>query len=73
VEAVTTDGQGLASSDFQVVGSLFLTDVLAQIGVSSLDGGQVRVTRLSGPEAVWGYLATLKEDGSLSITSGAVP
>jgi hypothetical protein len=65
-------GEVLAVSDFPISGSLFLTDVLALLGVDSFDDGQIRVTAISGSGSLWGYLATLR-DGSLTITTGAVP
>jgi virginiamycin B lyase len=73
VEAFSPDGSALGASNFGIAKYLLIGDVLAQLGVSSLETGQIRVTRISGTAAVWGYLATLKADGALSISSGAVP
>jgi len=73
VEALTTDGQLLGARDFDVSGSLLIGDVLSAFGTSDLDNAVVRVRRTAGNGAIWGYLATLKEDGSLSISPGALP
>lgn len=51
VEAYSAAGERLGSSAaFEVTtgGTLFLVDVLAQLGVSELDGGQIRVTKAGG-------------------------
>jgi len=72
VEALTAEGEILGSSEFALPGSLFLTDVLAQLGVNTLDIGQIRVTRLAGAP-FWCYLATADQGGSLVITAGGNP
>ena len=72
VECLSPAGEVLAVSDFPISGSLFLTDVLSLLSVDSFDDGQIRVTAISGSGSLWGYLATL-QDGSLTITAGAVP
>ncbi len=53
--------------------SLFLIDVLQQLGVGELDGGQIRVTKTAGIGLMRGVLATLSDDGRVSLSLGANP
>jgi hypothetical protein len=74
VEAYSPDGERPGSSvAFEVTtgSTLFLVDVLAQLGVSELDGGQIRVTKTGGSGLMWGLLATLSDDGRVSVSPGA--
>jgi hypothetical protein len=48
-----------------------LVDVAARLGVSSVDGGSVRVSSASGQ--VWGVLATVYANDHLSMIPGAIP
>jgi hypothetical protein len=74
VEAYSPDGERPGSSvAFEVTtgSTLFLVDVLAQLGVSELDGGRIRVTKTGGSGLMWGLLATLSDDGRVSVSPGA--
>jgi hypothetical protein len=76
VEAFGPDGKFLGSETVtttKFLGSpLVLVDVAARLGISQVDGGQVRVTNSSG-EMLWGVLATVYADGRLSVVPGANP
>jgi hypothetical protein len=65
----------MASGEFGLVGgtSLYLVDVIGRLGVTTLQEGLIRVSRV-GPEGrLWGYLATVNGDGAISIFSGLNP
>jgi streptogramin lyase len=53
--------------------TLFLIDVLQQLGVGDLDGGQIRVTKTAGIGLMWGLLATLSDEGTVTVSPGANP
>jgi len=54
--------------------NIFLVDVLGMLGVEALEGGQIRVTKLSGDGALWGAMATVTaECGVLTTTEGVNP
>lgn len=75
VELFASDGTQAASGEFAVSAgsSLYLVDVIGRLGVTTLEDGQIRVSRL-GPEGrLWGYLATVNGDGAISIFSGLNP
>jgi hypothetical protein len=75
VEAFSPGGELLGSNSFRIEASttLFLVDVLAQLGVSELDGGQIRVTKTGGSGLMWGVLATVSDDGRVFVSPGANP
>ena len=78
LELFDSQGQLLGSGEFVVVGeSTFrattVVDVVGALGVSTLDAGQVRVTKLGGDGVLWGVLATVTREGSLKISVGANP
>lgn len=75
VDLFASDGTQMASGEFSVVAgtSLYLVDVIGRLGVTTLQDGQIRVSRV-GPEGrLWGYLATVNGDGAISIYSGVNP
>ncbi|HEX9150237.1 MAG TPA: hypothetical protein VF958_13840 [Thermoanaerobaculia bacterium] len=74
VEAFSADGTSRGSALHRIPpgATLFLTDVLAQLGVSEFDG-QIRVTRISGTGLMWGLLATVSDDGGVAVSPGANP
>jgi hypothetical protein len=51
----------------------FLVDVLAELGVITLDVGQIRVTKLAGDGVFWGTMFTTTSDGGVSVSVGAHP
>lgn len=75
VDAFSPGGELLGSNSFRIEASttLFLVDALAQLGVSELDGGQIRVTRITGNGLMWGLLATLSDDGGITVSPGTNP
>jgi hypothetical protein len=78
VEVFSPEGTLLGSGRFFVPSettfhALTLQDVAGRLGVARLEGGQVRVTKLSGEAgALWGVLSTMTE-GRLSVSVGANP
>lgn len=76
VEAFSPSGELLGSLPFQLtnnVGQIFLYDVLMTLGVPALENGQVRVTKTGGDGLMWGLLATVYEDGRVTVSLGANP
>jgi hypothetical protein len=81
VEAFSAAGERLGAANlsippgggFSAGNTLFLVDVLAQLGVAALDGGQIRVTKTGGSGLMWGLLATLSDDGRISVSPGLNP
>ena len=75
LDAFSSAGHLLGSNSFRIeVGTtLFLVDVLAQLGVAEVDGGQIRVTRTGGTGLMWGVLATLSDDGGVTVSPGLNP
>jgi hypothetical protein len=81
VEAFSAAGERQGSATFgippggafSVDNTLFLIDVLQQLGVSELDGGQIRVTKTGGSGLMWGLLATVYDEGRVSVSVGANP
>src|SRR5262249_15868836 len=74
VEAFNANGAGMGGWSETVPGgrTLYLVDVLARLGVDSLDDGQVRVTRLSGG-TVWGWIGTVFPQEGVHIGLGRNP
>ena len=61
---------------------LFLVDVVAQLGVEAIEGGQLTVTKIqidppnvpfSQAAAIWGELASVSSDGPSAVIGGANP
>lgn len=50
--------------------TLLLQDVLPRLGVNELPEGQIRVTRTAGNGILWGLLATMFDDGRVSVAAG---
>ncbi len=51
----------------------FVSDLVGHLGVDDLQLGQIRVTRLGGVGFFAGVMTTVRPDGSVSSTVGAVP
>jgi hypothetical protein len=72
-------GQGIFSNNLQnenlspSVADLFIVDVARQLGVASLEGGQLRVTKISAVGSLWGEVATLSSDGAATLSVGLNP
>ena len=75
VEAFSPGGERLGAAEFDLSsgGTLFLIDVLQQLGVSELENGQIRVTKTGGSGLMWGLLATVYDDGRVSVSPGLNP
>lgn len=75
VEARAMDGRLLGSETIVVrIGqAFFLVDVLAELGVTTLDVGQIRVTKVAGDGVFWGTMLTTTSDGGVSVSVGAHP
>ncbi|HEX9150236.1 MAG TPA: hypothetical protein VF958_13835 [Thermoanaerobaculia bacterium] len=81
VEVFSAEGERLAGQNFHVGrdnalgrdGTLFLVDILGMLGVSELDGGQIRVTKIGGTGLMWGLLANIYDEGRVSVSVGANP
>jgi hypothetical protein len=79
VEVFSSDGRRLGEESFEIGPggpfgySLFLVDLLARFQVTRLENGQVRVTKTGGAGRMWGILATLSDDGSVTISPGINP
>lgn len=75
VEALDAAGTSLASREFflRQGQTLFLIDVLQQLGVVELDRGQVRVTKVGGDGLMWGLLPTVYDDGRVTVSVGMNP
>jgi hypothetical protein len=52
--------------------TVFLPDVLPRLNVTNLSEGQIRLTRTGGG-VMWGLLATVFDDGRVSVTAGKHP
>jgi hypothetical protein len=64
---------GTTAFDLSQASSLFLGDIVGLVGGSGLENGQVRVRKTGGTALLWGVLATARDDGSLSISTGLNP
>jgi hypothetical protein len=78
VEVFDSSGQSLANQTFTVTGeatfqATTIVDVLGKLGVSELEDGQVRVTRVTGTGSLWGVLTNVLETGALKVKLGANP
>lgn len=81
VEVFSAGGERLAGRNFHIErdnalgrdGTLFLVDALAILGVSELEGGQIRVTRVGGDGLLWGLLTRVDADGRVSVSPGLNP
>jgi hypothetical protein len=52
--------------------AILMVDVLDRLGVSELEGGQIRVTKLGGDGVMWGLLASVAAD-RVSVSVGRNP
>jgi hypothetical protein len=81
VEAFSGSGQHLGSLPLSITAppldiehrSIFLVDVLASLGISELDSGQIRVTKTGGDGVMWGLLATVTAEGGVAVSIGQNP
>jgi hypothetical protein len=75
IEAFDSDGALKGSQPFEISSgqTVFLQDVLGQLGVTDLVDGQLRVTKISGDGLMWGTMSTLYSDGGVAVSTGANP
>ena len=76
VQAFSSDGVLLGGGQFTApegAKTLFLVDVLSQLGVSAVTDGSIQVTRVSGDGGLWGLLATSFADGRVTVSTGGSP
>ena len=81
VEAFSAAGERLGGGNFGISAggafsansTLFLVDVLQTLGVPALDSGQIRVTKTGGSGLMWGLLATVYDEGRVSVSLGLNP
>lgn len=75
VDILGSDGVLLASGEFDVTSGtcLYLVDIIGRLGVTSLQDGQIRVTKLGNQGLLWGYSARIDSDNAVSIFSGLNP
>jgi hypothetical protein len=81
IEVFSPTGERLGSGTFDVSSTggfsssstLFLPDVLSTLGITQLQDGQIRVTKTGGTGLMWGLLATVYDEGRLSVSVGMNP
>jgi hypothetical protein len=75
VEAYASSGERLGGEVHVIPRgeTLVLQDVLPRLGVTGLSQGQLRLTRTAGHGVMWGLLATVFDDGRVSVTAGKHP
>lgn len=64
-------GSGTLSLDYGQ--TVILGNVVATLGVPSLEAGQIRVSKTSGDGVFWGVLYTIDANGAMSATVGRNP
>jgi hypothetical protein len=75
VEVYESSGQRLSFAAYLLSPgeTRFLVDVLGQLGVESLDLGQIRVLKTAGNGHLWGTMFTTDSDGGITASAGAHP
>ncbi|HEY2798456.1 MAG TPA: hypothetical protein VGK26_11260 [Thermoanaerobaculia bacterium] len=78
VELFDGSGESLASRTFSITGEATLQattiqDVVGRLGVTELEDGQIRVTRLTGTGSLWGVMTNVLQSGALKVKLGANP
>jgi hypothetical protein len=81
VEVFGSDGSVLAVGEFhnqlnfntEAGTNIFLGDVVGLLGLTALDHGHIRVTKLSGDGSLWGAMATSFGDGTVLMSEGQNP
>ena len=75
LEVIGADGTLLGSSTLSIPygETIFITDVVEKLGVTELENGQVKVTKLGGDGVMWATMTVARADGSLSTSIGATP
>jgi len=75
VEVYSSSGQSLSVASYSLGPgeTHFLVDVLGQLGVESLDVGQIHVRKTAGAGHLWGTMFTTSSDGAVTVSVGAHP
>ena len=75
IEAFAFSGELIASTTRSVPAgeTIFLVDILAQLGVTAISEGQIRVTKTGGTGNLWGLLASVTGDGRVFVAVGRHP
>jgi hypothetical protein len=75
IEAFAASGERLGAQARSIApgATIFLPDVLPQLNAAEISGGQIRVTRTGGGGVMWGLIATVFDDGRVSVTAGRHP
>jgi hypothetical protein len=75
VEAFAEDGTSLGVGNYTIGfgQTIFLGDVLGQLGVASLDDGSISVTKIGGEGLLWGTASTVFANGGVAVSLGANP
>jgi len=75
IEAFAFSGERLSSTTRSLAPgeTLFLVDVLSQLGVTGISEGQVRVAKTGGGGILWGLLSTVSDDGRVTVAVGRHP
>lgn len=75
IDALDAAGVAIGSEEILLAygRSVFLIDELARLGVGQLALGQLRVTRVGGTGAIWGVMASIADDGAVTLCVGANP
>lgn len=64
-------GQGSVSLSY--ANTVFVPDVLGSLGVTELENGQLRVTKVGGLGSFWGVMPIARADGSFAVILGTSP
>jgi hypothetical protein len=75
VEAFADDGTSLGVGNYTIGfgQTLFLGDVLRQLGATTLDSGSISVTKVGGEGLLWGTASTVFANGGVAVSLGANP
>jgi hypothetical protein len=81
IDVLSSTGMLLASGTFENTlvpelgfgANIYLVDVLGYLGITELEDGQVRVTKISGDGALWGEMATITSECGVLMTEGINP
>jgi hypothetical protein len=75
IEAFAFSGELVASTTRSIASgeTLFLVDVLAQLGATGISEGQIRVTKTGGSGNLWGLLASVTGNGGVFVSIGRHP
>lgn len=75
VEAFDVHGTSLARDTLSLDygNTRFLADIVGSLGVSTLDDGQLSITKVGGQGVFWAVMPISRSDGSLSMSLGVAP